>query len=121
IVRGPNGESFGIGELATAAAGALTEQFEVALREPTERTLVGTRQRRIDARSIVTGAQKYVHDLAAADGVPADALPTMVARPPTIGGAVARFANADAIRAMPGVTDVAVIPSGVAVRAATFG
>src|SRR5690606_133033 len=81
----------------------------------------GTRQRRIDARSIVTGAQKYVHDLAPADGVPADALPTMVARSPTIGGAGARFANADAIRAMPGVTDVAVIPSGVAVRAATFG
>lgn len=121
IVRGPNGETLGIGELATAAAGALTEQLDVVLREPTERTLIGTRQRRIDARAIVTGAQKYVHDLGPADGVPRDALPTMVARPPTIGGTVAHFANPDQIRAMPGVTDVAVIPSGVAVRAATFG
>jgi isoquinoline 1-oxidoreductase subunit beta len=50
-----------------------------------------------------------------------DAKPCMVRRPPTINGTVATVRNADAVRAMPGVTDVAVITYGVAVRADTFG
>jgi isoquinoline 1-oxidoreductase beta subunit len=122
IVRGPNGETFGIGELATRAAAEVTEQLDVALDTPTERTLVGTPQNRIDGPEIVMGGKQFALDLTAADlGEAADAQPTMIARPPTFGGSVAGFHNAAAILAMPGVTDVAVVDTGVAVRAATFG
>ena len=48
-------------------------------------------------------------------------LPAMVCRPPTINGAVVRVNNAAAVNAMPGITDVAVVPTGVAVRGTTFG
>jgi isoquinoline 1-oxidoreductase beta subunit len=50
-----------------------------------------------------------------------DALPTMVARPPTINGTVVGVRNLGAIQAMPGVTDVVAIATGVAIRAQTFG
>jgi isoquinoline 1-oxidoreductase beta subunit len=50
-----------------------------------------------------------------------NALPTMVARPPTINGTVVSVHNADAIKAMPGITDVTAVSHGVAVRAQTFG
>ena len=49
------------------------------------------------------------------------ALPAMVCRPPTINGKVVKVRNAAAVKAMSGVTHVVVIPTGVAVRAATFG
>jgi isoquinoline 1-oxidoreductase beta subunit len=45
----------------------------------------------------------------------------MVHRPPTINARVVSVANLGAVRAMPGVTDVGVISTGVAVRAQTFG
>jgi isoquinoline 1-oxidoreductase beta subunit len=45
----------------------------------------------------------------------------MVARPPTINGTVVSVNNAGAVEAMPGVTDVAAITHGVAIRAQTFG
>jgi len=60
----------------------------------------------------VTGRKRFTMDLA----VPG-ALPTMVCRPPTINGKVGSVANLAAVRAMPGVTDVVVISTGVAVRA----
>jgi isoquinoline 1-oxidoreductase beta subunit len=57
----------------------------------------------------------------------AGALPTMVCRPPTINGTALAVLNDAQVRAMDGVTDVAIIPhtqfvpGGVAVRATTFG
>jgi isoquinoline 1-oxidoreductase beta subunit len=116
IVRAPDGRSVGIGELARDAASSVTEAVDVEPKPAEDQRLVGRPQNRIDARAMVTGAQRYVADL----DVP-DALPTMVARPPTINGTVAGVANLDAVRSLPGVTDVVVIATGVAVRAATFG
>jgi isoquinoline 1-oxidoreductase beta subunit len=49
------------------------------------------------------------------------AKPTMVCRPPTIKGTVRSVANLEQVRQMPGITDVEVISSGVAVRGETFG
>jgi isoquinoline 1-oxidoreductase beta subunit len=45
----------------------------------------------------------------------------MVCRPPTINGTVRSVANLAAVKAMPGITDVGVISTGVAVRGHTFG
>lgn len=63
-----------------------------------------------------TGGQRYVADL----DVP-DALPTMVARPPTVNGRPRSVLNEQEVLAVPGVTDVAMLDTGVAIRARTFG
>ena len=76
-------------------------------------TQIGQPTTRLDARDIVTGRAEYALDL----DVPG--APTVVARPPTIGGTV-RSVDDTAARAMPGVLGVARIPSGVAVAADTF-
>lgn len=115
VVRAPDGSSIGFGELARDAASTVTEQVEARPKEG-EFRYIGKPQNRIDSLAMVTGAQRYVADL----DVP-DALPTMVARPPTVMGRPVRVRNAAAILAMPGVTDVAQFESGVAIRARTFG
>lgn len=51
----------------------------------------------------------------------ADALPTMVCRPPTINGTVRSVDNRADVLAMPGITHVVTVPTGVAVRGRTFG
>lgn len=116
VVTGPMGRSIGIGALAEKAAAVRTQQVTAELKPAEQFTVIGTPQRRIDALDAVTGRKKFTMDLA----VPG-ALPTMVCRPPTINGKVGAVANADEVRAMPGVTHVVVISSGVAVRARTFG
>ena len=78
--------------------------------------MIGTPVKRVDAHDIVTGRKKFAMDL----DVP-DALPTMVCRPPTLNGTPRSLRNRAAILAMPGVTDVALIATGIAVRAQTFG
>jgi isoquinoline 1-oxidoreductase beta subunit len=117
VVSHPNGQSAGYGTLAALAAAATTTQVAVPkLKSQAQFTILGTPQNRIDAHDIVTGRKTYGMDMQ----VP-NALPTMVARPPTINGTVKSVQNADAIKAMPGVTDVATVSHGVAVRAQTFG
>ena len=59
----------------------------------------------------MTGRKTFTMDL----DVPG-ALPTMVCRPPTINGTVRPSRNLAAVTAMPGITDVAVVSTGVAVR-----
>ena len=86
------------------------------LKPESDFTILGTPQSRIDARDIVTGRKQFTMDLQ----VPG-AKPTMVARPPTINGTVVSVNNGRAVLAMPGVTDIAVLPHGVAIRAETFG
>jgi isoquinoline 1-oxidoreductase beta subunit len=119
-VQGPNGSSVSIGELAVKARVARTRKVSTAL-DPNYK-LVGTPQRRIDAREIVTGRKQFAMDLE----VPG-ALPTMVCRPPTINGSAKRVNNLAQVKSMPGITDVALIPhtafvaGGVAVRGHTFG
>ncbi|MGW6399812.1 molybdopterin cofactor-binding domain-containing protein [Streptomyces sp. NPDC055134] len=104
------------GSLAEAAATARTVTASAHLKSTSDFTILGTPQNRIDARDIVTGRKKFGMDL----HVP-DAKPTMVRRPPTVNGTVVSVANADAVRNMPGITDVATVEHGVAVRGETFG
>ncbi|KUN00132.1 isoquinoline 1-oxidoreductase [Streptomyces yokosukanensis] len=110
------GRSIGIGALAEKAASMTTQQVSVELKPREKFTVIGAPHGRVDALAAVTGRKKFAMDL----DVP-DARPTMVCRPPTINGKVGSVANADEVRGMPGVTDVAVIATGVAVRAQTFG
>jgi len=115
LIRTPDGRSLGIGDLAREAASAVTEVVDAEPRTGA-RTVVGMPRNRIDARAMVTGAQRYVADL----DVP-DALPTMVARPPTVNGRPRGVLNEQEVLAVPGVTDVATLETGVAIRARTFG
>jgi len=104
VVSGPGGVSVGYGELAARAAASKTIRVPTSLK-PGFR-VVGTPRRRVDARAIVTGSKRFAMDL----DVPG-ALPTMLRRPPTINAAVKRVSNLAGVRAMPGVTDVVVIPA----------
>lgn len=116
VVKAADGRTATYGELAAAAASATTIRVGVKLKDAQAFKVIGKGRGRVDARDIVTGAKDFALDLQ----VP-DALPTMVARPPTHKGALTAVRNLAAIKAMPGVTDVVMIPSGVAIRAQTFG
>ncbi|ANZ40320.1 isoquinoline 1-oxidoreductase [Lentzea guizhouensis] len=110
------GRSVGIGELAARAASADVRQVAVTLKPRSSFTVIGRPRNRVDGVAAVTGRKKFTMDLA----VPG-ALPTMVCRPPTINGKVGSVPNLAEVRALPGVTDVVTISTGVAVRASTFG
>jgi isoquinoline 1-oxidoreductase beta subunit len=110
------GKSLTYGELAEKAAEMTTLQVSVTLKKASDFEVIGTAQRRIDALEAVTGRKRFAMDL----HVP-DALPAMVCRPPTINGTVRSVENADEVRAMPGITDIVPVSTGVAVRGRTFG
>ena len=88
----------------------------VDLKPASEYAVIGTPQSRLDARKAVTGKKQYTLDLE----VP-DAKPTMICRAPTLNGKPKAIRNQAAVEAMPGITDVALVPTGVAVRGETFG
>ncbi|GLY71415.1 xanthine dehydrogenase family protein molybdopterin-binding subunit [Amycolatopsis taiwanensis] len=114
VVRSASGQTATYGSLAEAAASRRTERVQA---QPKSKfSLVGTPQNRIDALDAVTGRKKFTMDLA----VPG-AKPAMVCRPPTINGKVRSVRNLAQVRAMPGITDVAVVSTGVAVRGETTG
>jgi isoquinoline 1-oxidoreductase beta subunit len=115
-VFAPDGSSVGYGKLATAAASPTTKTVEVELRPAAGYQVIGKPQNRVDAHDAVMGRKKFVLDL----DVP-NALPTMVCRPPTLNGSPKAILNHAAVLAMSGVTDVAMVDTGVAVRAKTFG
>ena len=110
------GSSVTYGQAAAEAASPTTREVEVEVDDEPKRTVVGTPQRRIDAVDAVTGRKQFAMDL----DVPG-ALPTMVCRAPELNGKPRSVRNAAAVRAMPGVTHVEAISTGVAVRARTFG
>jgi len=84
IIRAPDGRATNYGSLTKKAAAARRSKAVVArLKSPSQVSLVGTPQRRIDAVAAVTGQKQFALDL----DVP-NALPTMVCRPPTINGTV---------------------------------
>ncbi|WP_345454771.1 molybdopterin cofactor-binding domain-containing protein [Nocardioides marinquilinus] len=116
VVSDALGNSATYGELASDAASQVVEAVEVVLRPKEDFRLVGKPRNRTDAHDAVTGRKKFTTDL----DVPG-ALPTMVCRAPTHGGTPKRLRNKAAVLALPGVTHVAVVPTGVAVRARTFG
>ncbi|MFF8600177.1 molybdopterin cofactor-binding domain-containing protein [Streptomyces sp. NPDC015232] len=116
VITSATGVSLSYGELAVKAAALTDTQVAVTLKDTADFTVIGTAQRRVDALAAVTGRKKFAMDV----HVPG-ALPTMVCRPPTINGTVRSVANTAEVAAMPGITDVAVVSTGVAVRGRTFG
>ncbi|UTI66038.1 molybdopterin-dependent oxidoreductase [Paraconexibacter antarcticus] len=118
----PDGRTATYGSLAEKAAVRSTRTVKTQLKSAASLRYVGTEQKRIDARASVTGTKEFAMDL----DVP-NALPTMVCRPPKINGKALAILNAPDVKAMPGVTDVVIVPhnqftpGGVAVRAKTFG
>ncbi|MHA6793964.1 molybdopterin cofactor-binding domain-containing protein [Pseudonocardia bannensis] len=116
VVVGPSDVRAAIGTLTGAAAALPLGELTAAPKKPSDYKLVGSPVSRVDARAMVTGEFKYTLDL----DIP-DATPAMVRRPPTINGTVDSVNNEKDVRSMPGVIDVVVIPSGVAVVAETFG
>ncbi|HEV7825437.1 MAG TPA: molybdopterin cofactor-binding domain-containing protein, partial [Mycobacteriales bacterium] len=115
VVVAPDGRTATYGALTSAASDASLPVPAAAPKAESAHRLVGTAVSRTDARDMVTGRQRYTLDL----DVPG-AMPTVVERPPTVGGSV-RTVDSVAARAMPGVLGVTVLPTGVAVTAETFG
>ncbi|HWF51907.1 MAG TPA: molybdopterin cofactor-binding domain-containing protein [Solirubrobacteraceae bacterium] len=119
VITAPDGSSATFGELTSKGAVSKSRVVRPQLRAL---SLVGTSQPRIDGHDIVTGVKPFTMDL----NVPG-ALPTMLCRPPTINATALSVSNMSAVLAMPGITDVAIIPhtsfvpGGVAVRGQTFG
>lgn len=120
VISSANGEYTGTyAGLVVAAATSLVTIASgntATPKNPDDFTLVGTPVNRQDALAIVTGAKKYTEDL----DVPG-AMPVYVRRPPTIMGSPASVNNEAEVRAIEGILDVAIIPTGVAVMAETFG
>ncbi|MFD5322792.1 molybdopterin cofactor-binding domain-containing protein [Streptomyces sp. NPDC127092] len=116
VITSAAGVRLTYGELAVKAAALTDGQVAVTLKDPDDFTVIGTSQRRLDALAAVTGRKTFAMDVR----VP-DALPTMVCRPPTINGTVRSVDNLAEVAAMPGITDVATVSTGVAVRGRTFG
>ncbi|MDN5893935.1 MAG: molybdopterin-dependent oxidoreductase, partial [Nocardioides sp.] len=115
-IEAPDGSSVTSGELAKKAASPTTEKVEVDLKAKQGFDVVGTPQNRIDALDAVTGTKEFTTDLQ----VP-DALPTMLCRAPTLNGVPLAIENKSVVLALDGVHDVAMVDTGVAVRAETFG
>lgn len=124
VVYTGDGRSATYGELS-AAASLLPMPAAVTLKPRSEYRIVGRPALRLDARDIVTGRKRFAMDL----DVP-DAKPTMLRMPSQIRGRVVALNNEGAVRGMPGVIDIVVIPEGgsivprppgVAVMAETFG
>ncbi|WP_233289104.1 molybdopterin cofactor-binding domain-containing protein [Kitasatospora sp. MBT63] len=113
-VLAPDGRSASYGSLTVAAAGVVVPEVPTTPKPAERRTLVGRPTGRIDARDLVTGKARYAGDLQ----VPG-AVPTVIARPPTINGTVRSY-DAAAALAMPGVLAAVQVPSGIAVLAETF-
>ncbi|MDQ1698006.1 MAG: isoquinoline 1-oxidoreductase subunit beta [Frankiaceae bacterium] len=116
VVHAPDGRTIPYADLAESAAATSTRQIVVALKDPSEFRIIGRPHGRVDAHAAVTGRKTFTMDMHVRG-----ALPTMICRPPTIKGTVKRVNNRTTVTNMPGVTDVAVISGGVAVRARTFG
>ena len=116
VVHAADGRTMTYAELAVKAASTTTKQVEVTLKPASEFHTVGKPHSRVDALEAVTGRKKYTLD----HDVPG-ALPTMICRPPTINGTPKRVHNIATVKKMPGITDVAMISNGVAVRGQTFG
>lgn len=116
MVISASGLSATYGSLAEKAASSATKKVSVALKPRSKFKVIGKPHNRIDALEAVTGRKQFAMDI----DVPG-AKPTMICRPPTIKGTVTSVANLDEVRKMPGITDVAVISTGVAVRGETFG
>ena len=116
VIQAPGGKSATYGELAKAAAAKRGRKVEVTLKAASTFRVVGVGQNRLDALDAVTGRKTFTTDLRIKD-----ALPTMVCRAPTLNGTPKRLLNRVHVSGMRGVHDIAIVDTGVAVRADTFG
>jgi isoquinoline 1-oxidoreductase beta subunit len=116
LITGTNGKSLPFGALTEKAASPVTQTAGVVLKEREKFKIIGKPHNNTDALAIVTGKKKFVTDM----DIP-DALPTMICRAPDLNGYPRSASNLDEVRCMPGVTDVAKVSTGYAVRARTFG
>ena len=112
VVHAASGRRAGYGSLAEAAS-KLPVPEKPVLKDPKDFTLIGKAVPRLDTPSKTRGAAVFGIDVR----VPG-MLHAVVARPPALGGKVARF-DAAAAMAVPGVRKVVEVPSGVAVVADT--
>ncbi|MBC8058136.1 MAG: xanthine dehydrogenase family protein molybdopterin-binding subunit, partial [Rhizobiales bacterium] len=124
VVIAPDGRTAAFGALSVAAS-LLPLPVNVFAKPASQHTVIGKPAGRLDARDIVTGKKRFTMD----QDVP-NAKPTMLRMPSQIRGTVKSVNNLSAIRGMPGVIDIVVIPGGgsivphppgVAVMAETFG
>jgi isoquinoline 1-oxidoreductase beta subunit len=116
VIHAPDGRTASYGSLTKAAAASQMTPIAAEPKPLPHLKLVGKSHHRIDAHDIVTGRKQFAMDLKVKG-----ALPTMVCRPPTIRGTVKRVRNRAEVLKMPGITDVATVSTGVAVRGRTFG
>lgn len=105
-----SGNEASFGELALAAA-ELAPPAEPALKDPEDFELIGTRVPRLDSYAKTNGTTEFTLDVQR-PGM----LMAVVAHPPRFGATVGSF-DAEAAKAVPGVSDVVEIPRGVAVVA----
>ncbi|MEP6689325.1 MAG: xanthine dehydrogenase family protein molybdopterin-binding subunit, partial [Gemmatimonadales bacterium] len=101
------------GELADAAA-KLPAPKKVALKDPKDWQIIGKPTRRLDTPEKITGKATFGIDVSL-EGM----LTAVVARAPVFGAKVTSFDAAKA-KAVPGVRDVVLVPTGVAVVADHF-
>lgn len=113
-VWAPDGRSATYGTLTGAASQVLIPQVSPEPKSAAAYGLIGQPTGRVDARDIVTGKARYALDVAVTG-----ALPTVVARPPTINGTVVTCDGTTA-KSMAGVVAITQLPTGVAVTAQTF-
>jgi isoquinoline 1-oxidoreductase subunit beta len=111
VISGDRKASYG--SLADAAS-KLPPPASVVLKDPKDWKLIGTKVRRLDTPEKITGRAVFGLDVK----IPG-LLTAVVARPQTFGGKVKSF-DAAAAKAVPGVTAVFEIPSGIAVVADGF-
>jgi len=113
-VFAPDGRSATFAELSADAAGVLVPDIVATPKPASKFKVIGRPAARIEAPDVVRGRTTYTLDV----DVPG-ALPTVVARPPTIGGSL-RTVDDSAARSLAGVIAVTRLPSGVAVTGRTF-
>lgn len=112
VISHSSGKSAAFGDLAGLAA----EQevpAEPALKSPEEWVYIGKSFPRVDTANKTVGAPKtYTMDFQTDD-----MLVAVIARSPRFGGKPVSFTGAEEAKAVPGVVDVMLIPTGVAVLA----
>ncbi len=107
IIKEKNGErTIGYGEIASKAVG-LEIPEEVELKEIGEFKLIGTSQKNVDGKKIVTGEPLFGLDFTR-EGMKL----AMIQHPPAFGMKVKDF-NEEEIKAMPGVTDAFIIDTTI--------
>ncbi len=109
IYHKASGKKIGYGEIAAAANG-MTVPEEIALKDPKDFKIIGTDRKNVDGQKIVTGQSLFGMDIQE-EGMKI----AMIVHPPAFGMKLKSF-DGEAIKSMPGISDVFSIntkPEGV--------